>query len=254
MSLNFDVWHYGRQEYAERYINLFNIGITNGIVFFAKKGYGKTSFLQRDIKPLAKKQNYDVIYCSFLNGPAKPLSTLLQAIKNHFRRQSNNKLSCTDDESIDQLSHALMKLSRKKKRTLFLFDDMSYLSTSASFDSLIACIRTALDQYSEKLYAIYTGSSQMGLGELFSNHHSPLYHFASQYDIQELDIDFLYFICGQYLDMTGKEIVLTEAEVVWKRVEYSPYHFMNIIKLMFDNKIRLEHACDRYLVNINTLL
>jgi len=49
-------WHYTRDKDAERYLYLFDIGITNTITLLAGKGYGKTEFLLRDVKSIAEKK------------------------------------------------------------------------------------------------------------------------------------------------------------------------------------------------------
>lgn len=49
-------WHNTRDKDAERYLYLFDIGITNAITLLAGKGYGKTEFLLRDVKSIAEKR------------------------------------------------------------------------------------------------------------------------------------------------------------------------------------------------------
>jgi ATP/maltotriose-dependent transcriptional regulator MalT len=204
MPLDPKTWHYHRVKDAERYVNLFNIGITTSIILFGEPGYGKTTFLLQDIKPLAEKYEYNVVYCSFLNNPTRPTQILLRAIKQYSQGFSDDTSIDVGNDLISELENIFYELSNKKNRTLFLFDDISYLSTQPDFSALIACIRTGLDQYSNKLCAIYTGSSQVELNRLFRDHTSPLYNFSRQHELTNMSIEFLYFISDNFTRKKNK--------------------------------------------------
>jgi hypothetical protein len=105
-----------------------------------------------------------------------------------------------------------------------------------------------LDLYSNKLCAIYTGSSQVELNRLFRDHTSPLYNFARQHELTNLSIEFLYFISDNFT-RKKKQILIPDAEEVWSKVEYSPYHFIKIIEIMLVDKDKnIRDACNQYLL------
>src|SRR3990167_6591849 len=63
-----DIWHYPRKELAKQVLGMFESGLSSALVFFAPRRMGKTEFLLKDMRPLAKKRGWDVLYFSFLDA------------------------------------------------------------------------------------------------------------------------------------------------------------------------------------------
>ncbi len=254
-------WHYSREREAEYYLHLFDIGITNSISFFAKHRYGKTAFLCNDIAPLARKKGYDIIYCQIEEDSSNPAKALVTIIEEAITRQSllgklsaflimrkaDLSASSAAGDAIDKLSNQLHKLSMRKRRTLFLFDEITYLSNHFE-SSLTATLRTALDQHANMLCAIYASASHTNLAQLFHDIKSPLYHSTQQYNLPDMDTDFLRFMCAKYRRVTGGTILIADAEQVLKQIGLSPDHFMRIIdKMISDKHLTIVDACHQYL-------
>ncbi|MDF1795571.1 MAG: hypothetical protein P1U63_03430 [Coxiellaceae bacterium] len=82
-----DLWHFARTTLAQQVVNMFDIGLSSALTFFAPRRMGKTEFLRKDILPYAQKHKWAVHYFSFLesNGNSQKLYTrsiLEFAIKN----------------------------------------------------------------------------------------------------------------------------------------------------------------------------
>ena len=54
-----DPWHYPRPKLAEKYLKVFDIGLIAAQDLFAKRGMGKSEFLEKDLLPAAREHgNY----------------------------------------------------------------------------------------------------------------------------------------------------------------------------------------------------
>ena len=55
-------WHYPRPLLAQKYLDLFDMGLTSARGLFARRRMGKTEFLKKDFIPAAEKAGYLVVY------------------------------------------------------------------------------------------------------------------------------------------------------------------------------------------------
>lgn len=266
MPLNPEIWHYNRHTDAKRYIDFFDLGISNSLTLFAKRRFGKTALLLNDIRPTAHARGYNVVYATFWDNKSRPALALLTALKeaNHpititqrIKKALNIpisdlslsvadikisvKLNADKDSETDilhKLNLAFNEIAKSQKRTILMLDEVQHLATDPKFEPLVATIRSAFDKHPGKLCALYTGSSRDGLHKLFRDHSSPLFNAAQEYPLPPMKADFVNFVLERYFKASGRKITIAAGLSVWKMVDYSPYDFMAIIERMLTT---IEH-------------
>lgn len=70
-------WHYPRPLLVEKYLKLFDIGLTSARGLFARRRMGKTEFLKKDFIPAAQKKGYVVVYTNLWELEVDPATALV---------------------------------------------------------------------------------------------------------------------------------------------------------------------------------
>src|SRR6266849_2307667 len=75
-----DPWHYPRPELAEKYLQVFDIGLVAAQGLFAKRRMGKSEFLEQDLLPAARANGYLTAYVNLWDAREHPAPSLLSAL------------------------------------------------------------------------------------------------------------------------------------------------------------------------------
>jgi len=229
-----DIWHYPRTDLAQQIVGMFEIGLSNALVFFAPRRMGKTEFLLKDITPLAEKNNWLVFYFSFLETTIHSRSEFTRALL-LFAEQSKkykstkalfSRMTKISGEmggiggsiEFDADSHILdikeiFKTLTKKQKLLLLMDEIQSLASDKSNTQFVSSLRTALDMYKDDVKVIFTGSSQEGLRCMFSQAKAPFFHFGQNLPFPGFDQQFTHHLARVFQLATGREI---DKEALWK--------------------------------------
>lgn len=229
-----DIWHFPRVELATQVLSLFEVGLSNALIFFAPRRMGKTEFLRKDITPLALKKGWKVFYLSFLDIDEPVLENFTKALqafceeikiiksdhgvlsrvkkagteafgmKAHLEFES--KSTCFD------LKTLFLKLSLSGK-ILLLMDEIQILTKTQENEQFIATFRTALDMYKDQIKVIFTGSSREGLRRMFSQASAPFFHFGQNLPFPEFGPDFTHHLSKLYEKITQRKI---EEKILWE--------------------------------------
>lgn len=282
-----DIWHFPRRELAEQYLDLLKVGITHRITLFAPRRMGKTVFLVNDLAPLASKRKYLPIYISMWSEANEPHRALIENLEAATSELQTNKgtlkklfgatvqklkiegnlglgkmtaevefpdnpkpASSQDLSHINRLFKQLVKLS-KTRRPLLLLDEIQHLGSSKKFEALTYTLRTALDQHSNYLDIIFTGSSRSGLKKLFSNTKAPFYEFSDRIEFPYLERRFVEYMANVYKILVNRELNCAKLWKIFKEINYNPAHFRAILKIMIlENTNQLDNVYKRVLNEI----
>lgn len=206
-----NLWHYPRTDLAKQIIGIFDTGLANSLVFFAPRRMGKTEFLCKDIQPLAQKLGWQTFYFSFLDAgaqikeefrgdicrfaeevgaiPAKKLSRRINKVGREVLGIRAD-IELRDPQQSDLKIKEIIKQLAKKGKTLLLMDEVQVLANDRTNEQFIAALRTALDINKDAVKVIFTGSSQEGLRQMFSQAKAPFFHFGQNLPFPELGQDF----------------------------------------------------------------
>ena len=273
MTSEISTWHYPRTELAEKLINSINIGLVSSFVLFAPRRIGKTEFLLYDLKPLALKNNYFVIYFNFYTDLTTTATTtklfkqkLADSINDSFfAKVQINELKfpwCTIDlkstKEINQLDILQLitllraKLEKKGMHLLLLLDEIQELEFRPEGKALIGGLRTALDLNKEFVKVIFTGSSQAGLKKMFQDSKAPFFHFSANIEFPLFDKDFTDFLAKVYKKITNKHVANNELYNIFCRLNKITWYIREILNLYVLNpNLSLEDCYNAYSTELN---
>ncbi len=230
-----DIWHYPRLELAKQVLGMFESGLSSALVFFAPRRMGKTEFLLKDMRPLANKQGWHVLYFSFLDvgSNAKEAFTLaliefaieMGVIKQEKFHKRIKKIGGgiagiraglefrDPQETKITLKEIIADLAKQNHKILLLLDEVQILSMDWKNKDFVAALRTALDVHKDAIKVIFTGSSQEGLRCMFSKSDAPFFHFGQNLPFPELQQDFIEHLVKIFNKATHREL---DAEKLWQ--------------------------------------
>src|SRR5260370_42135590 len=67
-----DIWHFARPLLAKQYLGEFDLGLISARALFAKRRMGKSTFLERDLIPAAKRTGYMTPYLNLWTATHTP--------------------------------------------------------------------------------------------------------------------------------------------------------------------------------------
>jgi predicted AAA+ superfamily ATPase len=222
-----DAWHYPRQNLAKQVLSMFESGISSALIFFAPRRMGKTEFLCKDIMPLAKKHKWKVFYFSFLdvnkhasaeftnaitifahNEGALKKESLLQRL----RKIGGEAGGIRADIELGSTLHTqktmkeVIELLCKRGKILLLMDEVQALTQDPDNANFIASLRTILDINKGQVKVIFTGSSQTGLRNMFSQAKAPFFHFGQNLIFPELERGFTDHLAQMFEKVTKRKL------------------------------------------------
>ena len=274
-----DPWHFERSEFTERILTLLAHGPAQALILFAPRRTGKTEFLLKDLAPLAEDGGHRVIYASFWQAPLSPLAVLLHALETSLRQGSfmdrvrssatalapRLKLSAAlpgaevaaevdltalegrpPGELLLHLDDLLERVSRRRKATILLLDEVQELARIRENTSLVAALRTGLDKRAERLRAVFTGSSREGLAAMFSARQAPFFHFATPIVLPALGEPFVEHVLDTFEKVSQRTLQRNEMLSAFERLHANPYFFRVLIETMLhDPGLTVGSALDQ---------
>jgi len=239
-----ELWHFPRPELASAYLATLNVGLITSATIFAPRRTGKTAFLLRDLKPLAERAGYTVVYADLWQTRQTPGAALARALEEalephsllekvvarlhmpvkalrgkaefagatlegHIDLEDDQKQSIADTAL---LIDALVAELTKRRPVLFLIDEAQALGRSKEGEEMARALRTTLTKHQRKLRMLFTGSSRTKLGHVFTNANAPLYSAASTVqDFPLLGDDFVDYIARRFKESTKRKLELGPA-------------------------------------------
>ena len=274
-----DSWHFERAELSARVLTLLTRRPAQALTLFAPRRTGKTEFLLKDLAPLAEHRGHRVIYASFRQAPLSPLAVLLHALETSLKRGKPGdrvrsaalalapRLSLSGLASgagmkaeIDltalkgkppgdlllHLDDLLERASRKRRATLLLLDEVQELARARGNAPLVAALRTSLDKRSDRLKAVFTGSSREGLAAMFSARRAPFFHFATPIELPSLGAPFVDHVLGTFRKVSRRTLARRDMLRAFEKLHANPYFFRMLVEtLLHDPALDVEAALER---------
>ena len=271
-----DPWHFERTGFSARILTLLTGGPAQALTLFAPRRTGKTEFLLKDLAPLAESRGHRVIYASFRQAPLSPLAVLLHALETSLKRgragdgirsaalalaprlslsgpvsgagvKAEIDLTALEGEPpgdlLLHLDDLLERASRKRKATILLLDEVQELARARGNAPLVAALRTSLDKRSDRLKAVFTGSSREGLAAMFSARQAPFFHFATPIELPALDAPFVDHVLGAFRKVARRTLKRRDMLSAFERLHANPYFFRVLVEtLLHDPALGVEAA------------
>ena len=281
-----DPWHFERTGFSARILTLLTGGPAQALTLFAPRRTGKTEFLLKDLAPFAGNRGHRVIYASFWQAPLSPLAVLLHALETSLKRGRpgdrirsaalalaprlslsgsapgagvNAEIDLTALEGkppgdlLLYLDDLLERASRKRRATILLLDEAQELARARGNAPLVAALRTSLDKRSDRLKAVFTGSSREGLAAMFSARQAPFFHFATPIELPALDAPFVDHVLGAFRKVARRALKRRDMLRAFEKLHANPYFFRVLVEtLLHDPALDVDTALGRVRERIAT--
>jgi len=269
-----DIWHFPRADLAKRILGMFDMGLSNALIFFAPRRMGKTEFLRKDITPLAEKNKWLVFYFSFLDAEENAGREFIAALTQLYEESAGGTLpkvtkisgkagglegslefgNKSKKKPLD-IKTLFARLSKKHK-VLLLMDEVQVLANTPlntkANAHFIAGLRTALDINKDRVKVIFTGSSQEGLRRMFSQSKAPFFHFGQNLPFPSFDRQFTDHL-AQVFKLASKRTLDKNAlwEMFMGDLQYTPQLVRSLVeRLVLNPTLSLEEAKNGLLTEI----
>ena len=269
-------WHYPRREFAKKVYGLLANGPIQGVSIFGPRRAGKSRFLTHDLAPLAEEKGHRVVYASLWQTFGSPLAILLYEFDRALRAGSfldrvksvagdiapKFKIKTPDGATemeldLSQLKgeateqHLLLldqyceRLASDRKPAFLLFDEFQELEKWKNARPLVAALRTSLDKRADGLVAVFSGSSQVGLQQVFSERDAPFFRFAIPIDLPALTDAFVDHQLKAFSVASRAKIERAKALEVFHQFNSNPMFFQRwLMKIAIHPNMTESDAVD----------
>ncbi len=275
--MNIEEWYYPRTEFAETVYDALDKWPVEGVSIFGPRRTGKTSFLKNDLVPILENNGHRVIYTNFWPPKEPPIVSLLDSFDFSLKSRSffgrikslasglvkSVKLKSPGGmaevelnlpaASEISLSEGLRKIewycerfANDSKPTFLLFDEFQELEKAESAESLVAALRTGIDTRKPRLLAVFAGSSQHRLRNMFSRRDAPFFWYAYPLPLPPLDDNFVDYVIGKARRRSSVEVSRSSAMEVFEQFDRNPLLFKNWIY----KRVMMPNMNEREIVNL----
>ena len=200
-----DIWHFARPALAKQYLGEFDVGLISARALFAKRRMGKSTFLEGDLIPAAKRAGYLTPYLNLWTATRTPAQALvrvmsatmapkgwpkvLKRLKNVKSLETSAGLKGVVEGKLEieweglaatvatpLLGELLDELS-PRRRMLLVLDEAQVLARP-EHSELAHSLRANLDSRKASIKVIFAGSSEATLRQMFGRVREPFYNWA----------------------------------------------------------------------------
>ncbi|NOU52314.1 hypothetical protein HG263_17430 [Pseudoalteromonas sp. JBTF-M23] len=270
-------WHFQRKTLAESYLQTVYQGAMSRIALLDVRRTGKTTFLLKDLYPIALENGFIPVYINLWGEPDSPTLAITQALNNtlnalnetvtgklselanseikklevgnnvfgkatiEFSDKNAHKPSESELFKIGQLVEALFNKCGDK--ALIIIDEIQHLASSEKFLSVQHALRTALDTYSD-ICVVFAGSSRSGVNAMFSDKDKPFYDSAFMIDFPRLGEEFVRHCCDTLREHFDLNYDALAVNAFYEEIDKSPFWMMKLMTYLMAHKASLTEGTD----------
>lgn len=266
-------WHFERKALATHYLKTVYQGAINRIALLDVRRTGKTSFLLKDLYPVALENGFVPVYINLWTESENPATLIVSSIEQTLRAykdKSSNTLKDIANTQIKKvevgnslLGKVAMEFDAKRAveasqsdllainsalaelvkhcgdKVLIIIDEIQHLATSDKFDATQRALRTALDTFSD-VCVVYSGSSRSGIDAMFSDKDKAFFNSAFLIDFPRLDREFV-ARCQQILKQDfSLNYNINELNDCYNSFDQSPFWFIQLVNYLLVNQASLK--------------
>jgi uncharacterized protein len=267
-------WHYDRTRLAttlgDRLIR------HERIAMFGPRQTGKTTLLRDEVIPYVRSRDCLAIYIDCWMDMDDPLQGINYALQKALDGLSVKPrgLKRTGSTAVKKLGlmGASIDLGEAPKRqtparpglvfdslltqileetrhdVVLVFDEFQAIASVKNGPQISASLRAALTQADKRTGAIFSGSSDVQLLDMFSRASTPLYGFAKTEGYEPLGLDFIGFVARKFNEATRRDLNIVLAQDAFQELGTQPEPFLHAVSLAMANpKWSLANALDEML-------
>ena len=267
-------WHYDRTKLAtalgDRLIR------HERIAMFGPRQTGKTTLLRDEVIPYVQSRGCLAVYIDCWMDMDDPLQGINYALQKALdglsvkprgvrrtgstavkklglmgasidlgdapRRQTPTRPGLMFDSLLTQL------LEETAHDVVLVFDEFQSIASVKNGPQISASLRAALTQADKRIGALFSGSSDVQLLDMFSRTNTPLYGFARTEGYEPLGLDFIGFVARKFKEATRRDLNQVLAQDTFQELGTQPEPFLHAVSLAMANpKWTLAEALDEML-------
>lgn len=256
-------WHFARPALAEKYLDLFKLGLTAARGLFARRRMGKTEFLKKDFIPAAEARRYITVYVNLWELEVDPavaiVSELYQAIapkgfskiwaklKLPIKKikvsgkilglgQASIETGLEDNQRATStlLMEAMRAFDKVPFKLMLIIDEAQVLAYD-QHSHFAHALRAALDVRKERIKVIFAGSSETTLRRMFGVSSEPFYNWAPLEPFELLGQQFVEAMVERVNHISTYPLLLADALVAFDGLKRTPEFFRRYIEYYLSN-------------------
>lgn len=265
-----DRLYFHRASLASQVVTGFEHQLQISTTLFAPRRKGKTMFLLRDLQPEAERRGFLVAYADLWSNKDNPELVICESLARALhetslidklrlwwaqpkRQMKGLKIGVGIDSASAEAElaeagipriHNLFERFRfaGKGKALLIVDEIQHLATRPAFESLTATLRSLLTTSQGEVFAVFTGSSQDGLTNMFRRSKAPFFQFGSQINFPDLGVELAKHFGALYRDTTGKEWETDLAFRLYVARGMTPYYLRTLFTTCLEQGLSVREA------------
>ncbi len=267
-------WHYDRKKLATALGN--RLIAHERIAMFGPRQTGKTTLLRDEVIPYVQSRGCVAVYIDCwmdMDDPLQGINYALQKALDGLAVKPKG-VKRTGSTAVKKLGlmGASIDLGEPAKRQLparpalmldslltqileetahdvvLVFDEFQSIASVKNGPQISASLRAALTQADKRIGAIFSGSSDVQLLDMFSRTNTPLYGFAKTESYEALGLDFIGFVARKFNEATKRDLNQVLAHDAFQELGTQPEPFLHAVSLVMANpKWSLADALDEML-------
>jgi hypothetical protein len=250
-------WHYARPDLANKYLQLFEMGLTSARGLFARRRMGKTEFLKKDFIPAAQAKGYLVVYVNLWDLEIDPATALISEFYKAFENKGLKKFLTKFKPSINKvkasgnitglggslevdlttqkkitgtmLMEAMTAFDKTKYQMILVIDEAQVLAYSEN-SHFAHALRAALDIRKDRIKVMFAGSSENTLRRMFGVASEPFYNWAPLESFELLGQEFVESMVERVNKISKYPLSLEDALAVFSELKNTPEFFRQYIE------------------------
>lgn len=277
MTKKLNDWHYARPILAQKYLDLFNIGLTSARALFARRRMGKTEFLKKDFIPAAVAEGYLAVYVNLWDlemDPAtaiisefykivepkgfnkmwetlkRPIRKIKIAGKTHGFGEASVEADLNDNHRVSGtlLMEAMSTFDKTKKPLILVIDEAQVLAYEEN-SHFAHALRASLDIRKDRIKVMFAGSSETTLRRMFGVASEPFYNWAPLEPFELLGKEFVAAMISRVNDICKYPLSNEDAMNAFLQLKSTPEFFRRYIEQYLNNP---QHGSMAALENTKT--
>jgi hypothetical protein len=258
-----DPWHFARPELAQAYLQTFDLGLVSAKALFAKRRFGKSEFLEKDLIPAAQAAGYLTAYVNLWDNREHPAAALLDAVgrvtepkglakllKGLHRPVKSVKASgklpaglgegaleaelASEPQARPVLTQLLRDFGKSGGKLLLLLDEAHVLA-EPTHSTLTHALRAALDSQKRRIKVVFAGSSEATLRRMFGRPSEPFYNWAALEPFPLLGAEFVDALVRRTNALTRYPLALKDALAAFDALNRTPEFFRRYLSGYLSN-------------------
>ncbi len=251
-----------RPALAKAYLGLIAAQPERPLALFAPRRVGKTYFLDQDLTPAAKAAGMLPIYVDVWLNKDAPLEAINHALEEALdalmvpasairkNAQTTVKKITILGSGVDlgdppqarplpiepafRFDSLLARVAAKNGgKLLLMLDEVQTFGSHPQGNVLLGSLRAGLTKHKALVSAVFTGSSQVELAQMFSTAGAPMYQYAQNTEFPMLGEDYLLALSRHFARVhPGKVLSIEALGMLFKQLGHKPALLRDIVKAM----------------------